>query len=123
LTCGTPLVGAAAFLGVDLDPGKPAAVGWGFEHCLTAQPGEAFIIDTLTGTKAQWDSDLPEAIRRSLEELEGAAPYRFELAILALRDPRLEPTFTPLTTIRDDHGQRFAQQERDVKAASTGAIT
>lgn len=111
------LVGAAAFLGVDLDPGMPAVVGWGLKHCLTGQSGQAFILDTMTGTEAQWDSDLPEPIRQSLEELEAAVPYRLELAMLALRDPRLEPAFAPVTPIRDSRGQRFARQERDIKAA------
>jgi predicted RNA-binding protein YlqC (UPF0109 family) len=49
--------------------------------------------------------------------LEAVAPYRFEMVMLALRDPRLEPTFPALTPIPDDRGQRFATQEREIKAA------
>src|SRR6266536_3631026 len=89
------LVGATAFLDTAVRIKEPAVVGWGLKHCLTGNQGEAFILDTRTGVRAQWDGALPEDTRGSLEALEAAAPYRFELAMLALRDPRMEPFLMP----------------------------
>jgi hypothetical protein len=111
------LVGAGAFLDAAVSIGKPAVVGWGLKHCLTGNPGEAFILDTSTGTPARWDGSLPEDMRESFDALEAAVPYRFELAMLALRDPRMEPAFMPLVSIDDTQGRRFANQERSIRAA------
>jgi hypothetical protein len=111
------LVGAGAFLDAAVRIDKPAVVGWGLKHCLTGNQGEAFILDTSTGARAQWDSSLPEDMRGSLEALEAAVPYRFELAMLALRDPRMESALMPLVSIADTQGRRFADQERSIRAA------
>ncbi|WP_020525247.1 hypothetical protein [Catelliglobosispora koreensis] len=110
-------VGAVEFLGLPVTLEKPEPLGWGLKHCLTGVHGQAFILDKATGAPALWDTSLPAELRAQLEELEANVPYRLELGVLALRDPRMEPVFAPQVSIADGKGAQFAALEVSIRAA------
>ena len=80
--------GIAAHHGLDR-PAPPTVFGWGFAHCLAGREVRAQIIDRRTGRPPAWD-DLSPGQLADLAELEDSLAFRFELAILARRDPELE---------------------------------
>jgi hypothetical protein len=109
------LQGVATFTQSAVRIDAPDVAGWGFRHCLTGRGGSAYIMDRRTGKPAQWDS-LPDDLQRSIAELETSVAYRFELAMLALRDQRLESRgMLPFAPIPDAHGDRFINQEANIR--------
>jgi hypothetical protein len=78
----------AAHHGIDRPP-PPRVLGWGYTHCLTGREVRAQIIDQVTGQRPAWD-DLSPGQLADLAALEDSLAFRFELAILARRDPELE---------------------------------
>lgn len=108
--------GVQRLLSLETGSRDPEIVGWGLNHCLSGKEASLFIKDLRTGKPARWGS-LPREIRSKVAELETAAAYRFELAMLALRDPRLEGVgLPPLAPISDLDGQRFIDQEARIRA-------
>lgn len=88
----------AAHHGLDRPP-SPEVLGWGLAHCLTGREVRAQIIDQVTGRQPAWEDLSPEQLA-DLADLEDSLAFRFELAILARRDPELEPhglnAFSPI---------------------------
>lgn len=105
------LEGVVKYTQSDERVSAPDVIGWGFRHCLIGKEGAAKLMNSRTGERAQLDGVLSDG--RSMADLERSVAYRLELAVLALRDPRL----LSLKPIPDAHGDRFAKQEVDIRQA------
>lgn len=81
-------VAVASYFGAEPPP-APHPFGWGFQFCVTGVEGTAHIVDRVTHARA---TDLPMAPKQAeeLAKLDEEIGYRFELAILGGREPRLE---------------------------------
>ena len=112
------LEAVAAYTGTDADVEPPQVFGWGIAHCLRGGEGSAMIIDIRTGRPASWD-ELPAQTRARMEELDRRSAERFELAVLARCDPRLEPgMMLPFAAVPDDgRGDLLVQEERGIRGA------
>jgi hypothetical protein len=104
----------ARLVGTIPEPPRPSVIGHGLFHCIRGG-GAPRIIDTRTGLPPRLD-DLSEEAQAGFDALERRAANRFELGMLARRDPSLEifglPTFGP---VGDEAGQRFVENERKIK--------
>jgi hypothetical protein len=110
----------AAVTGLELELAKPNVFGWGLAHCLSGNEASPLIIDTRTGRPARWDR-LPAAQQAAVAGLERRAAERFELGMLARRDPRMEPDLQPFAPVPDSgNGQRLVDEEHAIRDAIDG---
>lgn len=109
-------VAGISFLALPYTVDRPDPLGWGVKHCLSGREAQAYILDTATGAPARWDESLPEAVRAELDRVASVLPHRLELAVLALRDQRMEPMFPPLVAIPDTKTSAFVAAETSIRA-------
>lgn len=109
-------VAVAAYFGLDPPP-DPNPFGWGFRYCMTGVEGTAHIVDRVANARA---ADLPMTPRlaEELARLDEEVGYRFELAILGGREPRLEEVgaLEPSEPFVDTLAPLFSAQQDDFAA-------
>ncbi|WP_435592991.1 hypothetical protein [Nocardia sp. bgisy118] len=111
------LVAIADYTDMGIPIPTPKVFGWGHSHCISGKERTASIIDRQTGRRATWDH-LPESNRTQLTELEHHLSARIELALLARRDPRMEPQLLPFAALPDDgKGALLIQEEHSIRSA------
>lgn len=109
-------VALADHFGLETLVQKPDPFGWGLNHCMRGVTSPVCIVDAGTGSRVSW-AEVPADLRDGWAHLEEEAAYRFELAMLAMREPRLESVtgLVPFASIPHVDGQNFLAQEQQLE--------
>lgn len=106
-------VAVAGYCGLGVDVPTPNPFGWGHHHCLRGVQVRGVYLGDATGARLNLGSLTPEQVA-DIRKVEEECTYRFELAMLARRDPRLEAAvgMAPFEPWPNENGPKFADAQR-----------